>query len=103
VLLYSSRTYDEIIYREELATLAGVGDGLVVVHTLTRGQPEGWTGAARRVDEAMLAGVGFPPSAGPRVFICGPTSLVESAGQMLVALGHDPASIKTERFGPTGG
>jgi ferredoxin-NADP reductase len=101
LLLYSSRTYEEIIYRDELATLAAGGDGLVVVHTLTRGQPAGWTGAARRIDEAMLAGVGFPPTAGPRIFICGPTSLVESAGQLLLALGHERALIKTERFGPT--
>jgi ferredoxin-NADP reductase len=51
----------------------------------------------------MLADVGFPPSDRPRVFICGPTGLVESAGQVLVELGHDADRIKTERFGPSGG
>ena len=51
----------------------------------------------------MLAEVGFPPSARPQVFICGPTSLVESAGRFLLDLGHEAGRIKTERFGPTSG
>jgi len=103
VLLYSSRTLEDIIYREELARLAAKGDGLTVVHTLTRERPLGWAGGGRRIDRAMLAEVGVPASARPRVFICGPTSLVESAGQLLLDLGHEPSLIKTERFGPTGG
>lgn len=103
VLLYSSRTLEDIIYREELDRLAAKSDGLAVVHTLTRGQPAGWTGNARRIDRSMLADVGFPASARPRIFICGPTSLVESAGQLLLDLGHERSLIKTERFGPTGG
>ncbi len=103
VLLYSSRTYEDIIYREELDRLAARADGLEVIYTLTRGQPAGWSGGSRRIDQAMLAGIGFSASARPRVFICGPTSLVESAGDALVALGHAPGLIKTERFGPTGG
>jgi ferredoxin-NADP reductase len=52
-LLYSSRTWDDVIYRDELAGFAG--DGLTIVHTLTRSQPPSWTGYARRVDAAMLA------------------------------------------------
>ena len=55
------------------------------------------------LDREMLQAVGFPPAANPRVFICGPTPLVESAGRLLRDIGHEPASIKTERFGPTGG
>jgi ferredoxin-NADP reductase len=103
VLLYSSRTFEDVIYCEELSRLAAKGDGLRVVHTLTRARPSGWTGRARRIDRAMLAEVGFPASARPHVFICGPTSLVESAGQLLLDLGHEPSLIKTERFGPSGG
>jgi ferredoxin-NADP reductase len=102
-LLYSSRTFEDIIYREELDGLAGRADGLEVVHTLTRGQPAGWTGGARRIDQAMLANTGFPPQARPHIFICGPTPLVEAAAQFMLALGHEPGLIKTERFGPTGG
>jgi ferredoxin-NADP reductase len=102
VLLYSSRTFEDVIYREELERLAARGDGLTVLHTLTRARPPAWTGGARRIDRAMLAEAGFPASARPHVFICGPTGLVESAGQLLLELGHEPGRIKTERFGPSG-
>ena len=100
-LLFSSRGWEDVIYREELAQLKG--DGLRVVHTLTRSQPPGWTGYARRVDARMLADVGPGPAERPRVFVCGPTPFVEAVAEALVQLGHDPQAIKTERFGPTGG
>jgi ferredoxin-NADP reductase len=100
-LVYSSRSVEEIIYRDELDRLVAKQDGLSVLHTLTRRQPPGWTGGARRIDRSMLADAGFPPSAEPRVYICGPTGLVESAARVLIELGHDPQAIKTERFGPT--
>jgi ferredoxin-NADP reductase len=102
VLLYSSRSFEDVIYREELDRLAANGDGLRVVHTLTRTRPSGWTGLSRRIDREMLAEIGFPARSRPQVFICGPTGLVEAAGQHLLDLGHDPSSIKTERFGPSG-
>jgi len=101
-LLYSSRTVEDIIYRDELDRLAARHDGLRVIHTLTRQQPAGWTGGARRIDRSMLADAAFPPAANSHVFICGSTSLVESAAHHLIDLGHDPQAIKTERFGPTG-
>ncbi len=100
-LLYSSRSIDDAIYREELEHLGG--DGLDVVQTLTRAQPEGWTGDRRRIDRSMLHEVVWPPSDRPLVYVCGPTPLVESVAAALVELGHDAARIKTERFGPTGG
>ena len=100
-LLVSSRSWDDIIYRDELERLEG--DGLRVVHTLTQSQPPGWTGYARRVDADMLAEVGPGPGERPRVYICGPTPFVEGVATALVQLGHDPRQIKTERFGPTGG
>ena len=103
ILLYSSRSVEDIIYREELERLVAGNDGLKVVHTLTRKQPAGWKGGARRIDRAMIESAGFPASAKPRIFICGPTQLVESAAQIMLDLRHDRALIKTERFGPTGG
>jgi len=101
-LLFSSRSYEDIIYRAELEALAGQGDGLSVVHTLTRGAPDGWTGQTRRIDAAMLSDTGFPPDRMPRIFVCGPTPLVETAARTLRDLGHSAKLIKTERFGPTG-
>ena len=102
-LLYSSRSYEEIIYREELEKLAARDGSLEVIHTLTRSTPEGWSGYDRRVDAEMLAEVAWPPDESPLAFVCGPTLLVEAVGAALVGLGHDPARVKTERFGATGG
>jgi ferredoxin-NADP reductase len=102
VLLYSSRSFESIIYRKELEQLAK-GDGLTVHHTLTRSSPPAWKGFTRRIDEAMLREVAEPLGPGADVFICGPTLLVESAAELLVKLGFAPGRIRTERFGPTGG
>jgi ferredoxin-NADP reductase len=102
-LLDSSRSYEEIIYREELETLASRDSALEVIHTLTRSRPEAWTGYGRRIDAEMLREVAWPPDESPLVFVCGPTSFVERVADALVGLGHDPARVKTERFGPTGG
>ena len=101
-LLFSSRTSDEIIYRDELDRLAAAGDGFEVIHTLTRQQPEGWTGFTRRIDEAMLAEALEPLGAATRAYACGPTALVEVVANALVRLGLPPDRIRTERFGPTG-
>jgi ferredoxin-NADP reductase len=102
-LLYSSRAYDDIIYREELDRLIANDANLQVIHTLTRSQPPGWRGLSRRIDPMMLAETAWPPESAPHIFVCGPTRLVESVATALVGLGHDPARVKTERFGPTGG
>ncbi len=99
-LLYSSRTLEDVIYREELDRLAG--DGLEVVHTLTREQPPGWTGYARRIDRELLAEVAWPAGEEPMVFVCGSTRFVDAAADGLVELGYEPRWIKTERFGATG-
>ena len=100
-LLFSSRSWDDVIYRDELARLE---DGaLRVVHTLTRSRPRGWRGYARRVDAEMLAEVGPSPAARPHVYVCGPTTFVEAVAAALVQIGHDPQRVKTERFGSTGG
>ncbi len=101
-LLYSSRALEDVIYFDELEKLRGGGQGLDVFHTLTRKQPEGWTGYSRRIDDAMLKEIVKPLRQVPQVFICGPTLLVESAANTLVRLGLPPAQIRTERFGPTG-
>jgi ferredoxin-NADP reductase len=101
-LLFSSRGPDEIIYRDELDRLTAAGNGFDVVHTLTRHQPPGWTGYARRIDDEMLAEVLQPLGAGTRAYACGPTALVETVANGLVRLGLPPDRIRTERFGPTG-
>jgi ferredoxin-NADP reductase len=93
-LLYSSRTLEDVIYRTELHSV-----GAEVVQTLTREQPRGWSGYARRVDFDLLREVAYPPALDPRIFVCGPTNFVEAVAESLVALGHRPGRIRTERFG----
>lgn len=100
-LLVSSRTFEDVLYRDELAALSG-RSGVEVAFTLTREQPEGWTGYSRRVDAEMLAAVGPSPAEEPKIFVCGPTAFVESVADRLVELGHRPGTIRAERFGPTG-
>jgi ferredoxin-NADP reductase len=102
-LLYSSRSREDAIYAEELDHLSAEDRALEVTHTLTRSQPPGWTGYSRRIDREMLEEVGWPSEERPLVFVCGPTPLVETVATVLVELGHNPARVKTERFGPTGG
>jgi ferredoxin-NADP reductase len=100
-LLLSARTFEDVLYREELEELAA--DSVHVRITLTRGDPPpGWGGFARRIDRDMLGEVGPPPGERPRAYVCGPTPFVEEAARLLVELGHEPRRVHTERFGPTG-
>jgi ferredoxin-NADP reductase len=102
-LLYSARRWEDVFYRAELARLAEGDETLEVTFTLTDDVPPGWTGFRRRIDRMMLAEIAWPPAERPHVFVCGPTPMVEAVAAALVELGHDPARVKTERFGPTGG
>jgi ferredoxin-NADP reductase len=102
-LVYSSRSWGDIIFREELDGFASHRHGPRLIHTLTRVQPPGWKGYARRVDGRMLEEAAWPPSDSLRTFVCGPTGFVEAVSRALVLLGHPATTIRTERFGPTGG
>jgi ferredoxin-NADP reductase len=99
-LLLSAASWKDVFYREELEH---TGVGVAIHFTLTRRQPEGWAGWSRRVDAEMLRAVGPLPSPALRTYVCGPTPFVEHVADLLVELGHEPAAVHTERFGPTGG
>jgi ferredoxin-NADP reductase len=98
-LLYSARRLADVIYHAELGAEP---DGVQVIYTLTRQQPPGWTGYARRVDQAMITEVAWPVAQAPVAYVCGPTNFVEAVAADLVALGYPPQQVKTERFGATG-
>jgi ferredoxin-NADP reductase len=100
--LSSSRTLDEVVYRAEVEKLASAGDGFEAHQTLTRDIPGDWPGHRGRIDERLLAEVGWPVESGGHTYVCGPTGFVETVAAGLVALGHSAAAIKTERFGGTG-
>jgi len=101
-LLYSSRTWDEVIYRDELTAMGAADPSLEIRHTLTREPSLAAPGLRRRIDRAMLEDVAWPLAERPLAFVCGPTPMVEAVASLLVAIGHDPLRVKTERFGPSG-
>jgi ferredoxin-NADP reductase len=100
-LLASSRSWEDLLYREELTRMLGE-EGLTMQFTLTRSRPPDWSGFDRRVDAEMLTLIGPRVSERPRIFVCGPTPFVESVADALVDIGHPPSAIHTERFGPSG-
>ena len=101
-MLYSARSAEKLIYRRELDGLATSDEHFDLFYTLTRDQPPEWNGYRRRVDAEMLREVAWPPVAQPAIYLCGPTTFVEVASSLLLALGHDATRIRIERFGPTG-
>ena len=100
-LLYSARSLDEVIYRDELGRL-GASDAV-------RGAPDAdprlarrtGPGTAGRIDAGLLERAAFAPAERPLTYICGPNGFVEAAANALVELGHAPERIRTERFGPS--
>jgi ferredoxin-NADP reductase len=101
-LLYSSRSVDQILYRTELEQLSTSPHPPLVIHTLTRAAPPDWRGERGRIEGTMLARQAIDAAHAPDIFVCGPTVFVETVADHLLSLGHAEASIRTERFGPTG-
>jgi ferredoxin-NADP reductase len=99
-VLCSARYLDLLIYRDELMEIAAY-DLFDISVTLTREPASSWRGHRRRIDAELLTETGWPAAERPLVYICGPTGFVEAAADDLVALGHDPLRIRTERFGGT--
>jgi len=98
----SSRSWSELIYREELLAYAHAYDLFELRFALTREWPEDYTGHTGRIDRPLLELAAGPPADRPLVYVCGPNGFVETAAAWLVAIGHDPGRVRTERFGPTG-
>ena len=101
-LLYSVRSPAEIIYSAELRRRASEDDWLRVTYAYTRAVPASSAGRPHRVDAAAIGEAAWPASALPTCYVCGPTAFVEAVADLLIAAGHEPARIKTERFGPSG-
>jgi ferredoxin-NADP reductase len=98
-LVYSVRDPDSVIYATELARRVRDDHGLDVTFVYTRQTPDGFPGKPGRLDGPRLARAGWPAELAPACFVCGPTGFVEVAADLLVAAGHPPERIRTERFG----
>lgn len=101
-LIYSVRSPDEVFYADELRRRVRDDMGLDVAYAYTRRAPEEWPGKVGRLGLAAVATHGWPPDLAPACFVCGPTGFVETVADILVAQGHEPRKVKTERFGPSG-
>jgi ferredoxin-NADP reductase len=100
-LVYSARSWGDVIYRDEL--LGHAAQEMVDVRfTLTREWPEGWSGHRGRVDRALVDEVAWPVQDESLTYVCGPSGFVEAVAEALVQSGQAANRIRTERFGPTG-
>jgi len=100
-LLYSVREPAAVFYSDELQALTE-NEGLRLTYAYTRVAPKDWPIAPARIDTTLITNATWPSNLGPTCYVCGPTSFVEIATSLLIASGHSPERIRTERFGPTG-
>ena len=96
-LLYSVRSAGDALYAEEISAFED--RGVTTTWVYTRTAPDGWNGRTGRVDADLLADAARSPSMNPLIFVCGPAGFVEAVADALVASGHDPGRVRTERFG----
>jgi len=100
LLAYSSRSWNDVIYRDELLDLAARDPGFRLVLTTTREARHRPDDLDRRLDAAALREIADRWGKTPRsVYVCGSTGFVEAVTIGLVANGMAPALIRTERFG----
>ena len=98
-LLYSVRNPDSIWYRDELHALSA--DGIGVTFVYTRHSPPNSPRPTGRINATLVSEASWSPALSPTCYVCGPTSFVEQVSELLTSSGHDPARIRTERFGST--
>jgi ferredoxin-NADP reductase len=100
LLLYSARTFDDVLFRDELLALERRGDGFELALALTREGARRAGDYGRRVDHAMLTELlAKLPAAPKQVFVCGSNPFVEAAADAAIADGVAPGLIRTERYG----
>jgi ferredoxin-NADP reductase len=101
-LLYSVREPEAVFYRDDLLALSDRDNKVSLTYAYTRIAPKDWPRAPGRIDAALIAEATWPSNLAATCFVCGPTSFVEAATDLLIASGHGRDKIRTERFGPTG-
>jgi ferredoxin-NADP reductase len=101
-LLYSVREPGAVFYCDELQALSDRNHSVNITYAYTRAAPKGWPRPPGRIDATVIATGTWPSNRGPTSYVCGPTSFVENATDLLIAAGHGRESIRTERFGAPG-
>jgi ferredoxin-NADP reductase len=100
LLVYSARTWDDLLYRDELIAGQASDPSLLVVLTTTRSPARRPGDLDRRLHAAtlgsLLARWGHLPRHG---FVCGANRFVEAVTGGLVAAGVPAGQIRAERYG----
>jgi ferredoxin-NADP reductase len=101
VLLNAARTWDDVIFREELIARDAAEADFTLLLSLSRDAARRPQDAGRRIDAPLLKGALARLGAVPRLtFVCGSNPLVEAVTGHLLDLDHlSPETIRTERFG----
>jgi ferredoxin-NADP reductase len=100
VLLYSARTWTEVIFAEELVDRLDGAGGFACRFTLTREAARRDQDFSRRIDVAMLRDmIGSRSEITRNVYICGSDAFVGASETAALGAGIQPASIRTERYG----
>ena len=97
-LFYSNKTYDSILYYDELKGIPQENNNIKIVFTLTQEEPEGWAGEKGRVSKEMLdRHVTDPKEAS--WYCCGPLEFVKMLKEYALSEGTPPEKIKIEGWG----
>jgi predicted ferric reductase len=96
LLLYGSKTWDDITFREELEALESRLN-LTVVHVL-ESPPEGWTGERGFINADVLERHLPPPFDEHEYFICGPGVMMDAIEKALGALHVPMSKYHSERY-----
>ncbi|MGE5260918.1 MAG: FAD-binding oxidoreductase [Actinomycetota bacterium] len=100
LLLFSARTWEDVIFRDELIAMHDRNDGFKLALALTRDHPRRAEDFGRRVDRAMIAELLSRLPTPPRhVFICGGNPFVAAAADGAIEAGITAPMIRTERYG----
>ena len=99
-LLYSSRAWHEVIFRDELLALDDRRDGFDLTLTITREPARRSKDFSRRIDPAVILAVLAKLPASPALaYVCGANAFVSAAADALIATGMAADKIRTERYG----
>lgn len=100
LLLLSARTWEDVIFREELLALHERRDGFMLALAITREPARREGDFGKRTDSEMFATLlGRLPSPPKRTFVCGSNAFVSVASDALVSAGVAASAIRTERYG----
>ncbi|MBQ5905152.1 MAG: iron-sulfur cluster-binding domain-containing protein [Clostridia bacterium] len=98
VLLYGSRNYDNILFKDELAALEKECDKIKVVHVLSD-EKKAKKGTEKGFITAELIKKYAPENEEYSVFICGPQQMYNFLDSELEKLGKEKKYIRHEMFG----